>query len=214
MTLEDLINSYRAQSLDTYEPFLADNELLGLYASEAQVEACRRAQLLVSTVKVTAEPGAQDIAMPADAIRIIRASVDGGSLDEITADAMDAYFPGWDEHENQSQPRYLITGVNTGRLSLWPRPAAQCSIRLTLQMLPSKSLANCNDVPVIPAETHPALVEWMLYKVYSRTDSDLADPSKAAIALRNFEVEFGRKASGRNEAWVRQGDGMMPGPIA
>lgn len=214
MTLEDLINSYRAQSLDNYEPFLADNELLGLYASEAQVEACRRGQLLVSTVKVTAEPGAQDIPMPPGAVRIIRAAVNGGALDEITADAMDAYFPGWDEHENQAQPRYLISGVNTGRLSLWPRPSAQYSIRLTLQMLPSKELTNCKDVPVILPETHPALVEWMLYKVYGRTDSDLADPSKAATALRNFEAEFGRKASGRNEAWVRQGDGMMPGPIA
>lgn len=215
MNLQELIAAYRAQSKDSCEPFLADDGLLTIYANEAQVEACRRGQLLVGTVFVEAKAGAEDVALPANAIRVIRATVGGRPLEGITADGMDAIFCGWQDHGNRAQPRYLVSGINTGKLNLWPRPDVDCTIRLTLQLLPSKRLASLtNDSPEIRSEMHPALVEWMLYKVYSQTDSDLFDPSKAAFALANFEAEFGRKSSGRNETWVRQGDGLMPGPIA
>ncbi|MEJ5148963.1 phage adaptor protein [Comamonas sp. MYb396] len=214
MTLQELIASYRAQSLDNFEPYLADDKLLGHFASEAQVEACRRGQLLVSTVTIPVAVGAQEIELPATAIRVIRSSIGGSPLQEITADGMDEYFPGWQDDAHQGKPRYLVSGVNTGRLCIWPVPAEAFTIRLTLQNLPSKRLVNCNDAPEIRPETHPALVDWMLHRVYSRTDGDLIDPAKAAASLARFEAEFGRKASGRNEQWVRQGDGLMPGPIA
>jgi len=92
--------------------------------------------------------------------------------------------------------------------------AQECTIKLTVQRLPLRPMRDGNDKPEIRQELHPALVNWMLYRVYGRTDSDIFDPSKAAVALANFESEFGRKASGRNEEWVRSGHVSIPGPIA
>ena len=54
----------------------------------------------------------------------------------------------------------------------------------------------------------------MLYRAYSRMDTDLYNDAKAAIALQQFDVEFGSKASVRNEEWARSGAALMPGPIA
>lgn len=215
MTLEQLIQLYRAQSLDSQMPFLCDDVLLTIYANEAQVEACRRGQLLVSTSVTQVEAAAEDLPLPPNAICTIRqARVAGEPVVEVNADAMDALYPGWQDDANLGQPRFLVSGINTGKLNLWPRPNANMPVRLTVQRLPAKHLYSSGDTPEIRQELHPALVEWMLYRAYSRTDSDLADPQKAMVALANFEAEFGRKVSGRNETWVRQGLGVMPGPIA
>jgi hypothetical protein len=75
-------------------------------------------------------------------------------------------------------------------------------------------MANDSDTPEIRQEMHPALVEWMLYRAYSRPDSDAQDDAKAKTALRKFVAEFGEKHGGRNEQWIRDGDSLMPGPIA
>jgi hypothetical protein len=58
------------------------------------------------------------------------------------------------------------------------------------------------------------LVEWMLYRVYSSEDMELYNPQKAAIHEAKFIAEFGRKASTRNESWMRNGRGVSPDPIA
>ena len=85
---------------------------------------------------------------------------------------------------------------------------------MTMQRLPKMPMADGGDEPEIRQEAHPALVHWMLYRAYSRMDTDLYNDAKAAIALQQFEAEFGSKASVRNEEWVRSGAALMPGPIA
>ena len=82
---------------------------------------------------------------------------------------------------------------------------------MTVSRLPAL-LEGEESIPEIREELHPALVDWMLYRVYSSQDTDLYNDAKAAIALRRFEAEFGRKTSGRNEQWQRVAQ-SMPGPI-
>lgn len=218
MTLKELIKLYRAESLDQFDPVLCDDELLTIYANEAQDEACRRGQLLRDSSSpwctVQVEPGAEAIDLNPLAIRVLRAFVDGQVLQPLNVDEMDAFFPGWQSHPAREVPTHLVAGVTTDQLFLWPRPGKACTIKLTVQRLPKKPMQGCGDSPEIRRELHSALVGWLLYRAYSRTDSDLFDPNKAASALARFEEEFGRKASGRNEEWVRTGDEMMPGPIA
>ena len=88
-------------------------------------------------------------------------------------------------------------------VSLAESPSASVRVSLTWSF-----------VPEIRPELHRGLVEWMLFRAYSRQDTDLYNDAKAAIALGRFEAEFGRKTSGRNEEWVRRGSDPMPGPIA
>jgi len=225
MTLEQLISLYRAQSMD--DKFAVDgddkdvfcsDELLTLYANEAQDEACRRGELLRDSASamcvVTFAADAQAVALDPRIVRVISARVDGHPAALVSGAEMDMFYPNWQDDGARNRPTHLVSGMTTGMLHLWPIPAAPGTIRLTVQRLPLKQLANDTDKPEIRPELHRGLVEWMLFRAYSRQDTDLYNDAKAAIALGRFEAEFGRKTSGRNEEWVRRGSDPMPGPIA
>ena len=132
----------------------------------------------------------------------------------VNVDDMDSAMPGWQFQQRQDRPQRLVAGMTTGKLHLWPVPAQAGAIRLTVQRLPLKPLRDAMDKPEIRPELHRSLVHWMLYKAYGREDTDLHNDAKAAVALAKFEAEFGRKASGRNEEWVRSGEVGVPGALA
>jgi hypothetical protein len=229
MKLKDLIALYRAQSLDAddQQPF-CDDALLTQYANEAQDEACRRGQLLVRSsgelCNVAYEAGAETVAISNRIVQIMRAFAGTMPVGTMDVERMDDMHPGWQFESHQGQPTVLVTGLATDTLYFWPRPSEAGVLRLTVQHMPVKLMrlsseeegedASDDDSPEIRPELHPALVDWMLYRAYSRDDTDLFNDAKARLALGRFEAEFGRKASGRNEQWMRQGGGMMPGPIA
>lgn len=225
MKLEELITLYRAQSMDKQQStgsasdVFCDDELLTIYANEGQDEACRRGQLLrdslspLCTVAFAAD--AEAVALDTRVIKVLRAHIDGRSVGIMDVEQMDEAAPGWQYRDATGQPSRLISGLTTGTLHLWPRPDKAGSLRLTVQRLPLKPMKVDADKPEIRPELHAGLVDWMLYRAYSREDTDLHSDAKAAIALRRFEAEFGRKVSGRNEEWVRSGGGSsLPGPIA
>lgn len=218
MTLEELTALYRAQSQDTEEPYFCSNELLAMYASEAQEEACRRGMLLRDAASplctVNYALGDETIALDARIVKVIRAFVDGYPVDVVGESQMDAFMPTWHAQSTAIRPSKLVAGVTAGRLHLWPIPSQAGQIKLHVLRLPLKRLVNDTDKPEIRQEAHPALVEWMLYRAYSRTDADMQDAAKAATALRKFVAEFGEKHGARNEQWMRDGGSLMPGPIA
>lgn len=218
MTLKDLIALYRADSLDKADPPFCDDALLTLYANEAQDEACRRGQLLRDSSSamcvIAFSAGDESVALDPLVVRVLRSFVEGRPVGVVDAEAMDCAMPGWQFETRRDVPQRLVSGMSTGRLHLWPVPAQAGTIRLTVQRLPLESMAGSMDEPEIRPELHRALVPWMLYRAYSREDTDLYNDQKAAVHLAKFEAEFGRKASGRNEEWVRNGQGEMPGPIA
>lgn len=214
MTLGELIALYRAQAGDTAEPYFCDDELLTLYANEAQMEACRRGQLLLDASRVQLQAGQEMVKLASTALRVTRAFVDGHAVSLIGAEQMDGLHPGWQFDDPQRQVQHLVFGVATGALYLWPRPSQAGELHMTVQRLPKCRLQDSQDEPEIREEARSALVHWMLYRAYSRMDTDLYNDAKAALALQQFEAEFGSKASVRNEEWVRSGAALMPGPIA
>ncbi len=218
MTLEGLIALYRAQSMDTESPPLCSDELLAMYATEAQEEACRRGQLIrdASSALCTVAYGQGDESIPIDAriVQVVRAYIDGHPVETIGADQLDSFMPGWMASQASPRPSALVTGLSSGRLHFWPKPSQAGEVKLHVLRMPLASLVNDSDTPEIRPEMHPALVEWMLYRAYSRDDADLHNDSKAAIALQKFTSEFGEKRSGRNEQWMRDGGSLMPVPIA
>lgn len=224
MNLEELITLYRAQSMDKQQStgsasdVLCDDELLTIYANEGQDEACRRGQLLRDSLSpmctIAFMAGAEAVALDARVINVLRAHIDGRSVGIMDVEHMDEASPGWQYRDATGQPSCLVSGLTTGMLHLLPRPEQAGSLRLTVQRLPLKPMKVETDKPEIRPELHAGLVDWMLYRAYSREDTDLYNDAKAALALRRFEAEFGRKVSGRNEEWVRQGGSALPGPIA
>ena len=218
MTLEELITLYRAQSRDDAEPYFCSDELLTIYANEAQDEACRRGQMIRDAASpmctIAYQAGDDSATIDPRIVQVVMAFVDGYPVDVIGGDQMDAIMPGWSAATTSARPSRMISGVSAGRMHLWPTPSQTGQIKLRVLRMPLKRLVNDTDRPEIRQETHPALVEWMLYRAYSRTDADTQDAAKAATALRKFVAEFGEKHGGRNEQWMRDSDVHIPGPIA
>ncbi|MDR0215916.1 MAG: hypothetical protein LBJ15_18235 [Comamonas sp.] len=226
MTLEDLITLYRADTLDQArstsggdDDVFCTDELLTIYANEGQDEACRRGQLLRDSSSpmcaISFVAGADTVDLDARVIRVLRAFVDGQPVTVISAEDMDRFNPGWQFQDRQDRPQRLVTGMTTGKLHFWPRPALDGALRITVQRLPLKPMRNDADKPEIRPELHTALVHWMKHRAYGREDTDMHNDGKAAVSLAKFEEEFGRKVSGRNEEWVRARESDIgPGPIA
>lgn len=218
MTLEQLIALYREQSFDKATPPFCSDELLATYASEAQDEACRRGDLLrdssssICTIAFAADD--ESVALDSRIIEIQRAKVNGRQVALSTSDEMEDELPNWDSDTRRDEPQRLIQGVTTGRLFLWPRPAAAGTIKLTVRRLPLEPLVNDVDEPEIRPELHTSLVEWMLFRAYSREETEMYNDTKAALCKSRFVAEFGSKASGRNEAWARNGGHVNAPPIA
>lgn len=218
MTLEQIIALYRARAQDTEEPQLCDNDTARLYVNEAQEEACRRAQLLVQSTgamcQVQFKAGSELIQLDRKVLKVLRSYVDGCQVRVVPVDVMDHNHPNWQFDTMRDKPRVLISGLTTDALHLWPIPSQDGEVRLSVQRLPMKPLIADSDKPEIREEAHPALVEWVLHRVYSTQDADLYDPNKSEVALKKFEAEFGPKSSLRNENWVRAGAGALPAPLA
>ncbi|WP_429951387.1 DUF6682 family protein [Comamonas sediminis] len=214
MTLQDLIDSYRVQSGDNAGRLWCTDKDLTLYANEAQVEACRRGQLILQSSSTPLQAGDESLELASHVLRLTRANIEGSPVDTMMAADMDACHPGWQDDQIRSKPTVLISGVDTGQLYLWPRPDRAYTLRMTAQCLPLAKLVAMTDEPEIREELHFALVDWMLFRVYSHEDSQLFNPNKSREHEAKFIAEFGSKASGRNEEWVRSGVAAMPGPIA
>lgn len=231
MTLRELIDLYRAQARDESTAIggdgrdvLCSDELLTIYANEAEDEACRRAQLLRDAMSplctVAYAVGDAAIALDARIVQVLRAFVDGWPVDVLGVQQMDAQNPAWmatPPTVTAAKPLALVAGMTDGHLHLWPVPSQAGQIKLQVQRLPLKSMrleTADTDRPEIRPELHRSLVHWMLYRAYNRGDTELFNDGKAAVHLAQFEAEFGRKSSGRNEEWVRRGEELMPAPIA
>ncbi|WP_043004871.1 DUF6682 family protein [Comamonas testosteroni] len=218
MTLEELIALYRFRAQDKEEPHLCDDDTVRLYLKEAQDEACRRGQLLLQSTgamcQVQFQAGAELIQFDRRVLKVLRSYVDGCQVRVVPVDVMDLNHPNWQFDSQRDKPRVLISGLTTDALHLWPIPNQSGEVRLSVQRLPMKPMVVDSDRPEIREEAHPALVEWVIHRVYGTQDVDLYDPNKSETALRKFEAEFGKKSSLRNENWVRDGAGALPAPLA
>lgn len=218
MTLTELIDLYREQSFDKADPPFCSDALLTIYANEAQNEACRRGDLLrdassaICTIAFAADD--ESVALDPLILEIQRAKVNGKQVSVSTSDEMEDELPNWDEDTRRDDPQRLIQGVTTGRLFLWPRPSASGTIKLTVRRLPLEPMANDADEPEINPALHMSLVEWMLFRAYSREETEMYNDTKASLCKSRFIAEFGDKASGRNEAWSRNGGHVNQPPIA
>jgi hypothetical protein len=218
MTLAELITLYRADSGDEATPPFCSDALLTIYANEAEEEASRRAKLLrdstSSVCTIAFEADDETISLDPVILQVLRVFVNGREACVVNVDHMDSVIPGWQFSLNRDRPVRLVSGLTSGKLHLWPRPKEDGAVTLTVERLPLESMSATTDAPEIRPELHRSLVPWMLYRAYSREDSDLYNDRKAAIHLAKFEAEFGQKASGRNEEWVRAGEKSAPEPIA
>lgn len=207
MNLGELIDSYRQESFDTRKPPFVSDSVLTQFANQAEQEACRRAHLLVDSTapfcSVDVSTGDDLVQLDPVIINVRRAklSISAYSLTPVRAEEMDRVNPGWERHTGT--PTTYVTDYQTGYIRLYPSIKQSATLTMTVSRLPMDDMEYMEDEPEIRKEYHPGLVNWLLYRAYSKQDSDIFNADKAAASLRLFEAEFGQKASARNEQWMR-----------
>ena len=207
MNAGELIASYREEANDKANPPFVKNERLLQFVNEAEREACRRSSLLVDSasdfceISISANEPLVDIDPRIINIRRAKLSISTYSLSPVRAEEMDRVNPGWELHVGT--PTTYVTDYQTNAIRLYPKQQVSATLNITVSRLPKSDMAEDEDAPEIRAEYHPALVQWMLYRAYAQQDADMFDPNKSARALAEFEREFGKKTSGRNEIWAR-----------
>lgn len=221
MTLGDLIDAFRDEAQDnTPRPYLWSDTRLTQFATEAMHEACRRAGVLVDSQSdfcvVTATPA--DPLVPLDPRiitikRFVRTDRPTPPILPMQCSDMDRLVPGW-ETATAADPSWYVTDYQTGYLRVVPTPTADVDFQMTVSRLPLANPSSLDDVLEFRDEHSPALVQWMLYRAYSKQDADSFDPAKAARSLAEFEREFGRKVSARNAQWQQEQPQMLFSPLA
>lgn len=189
------------------------------FANDAQNEACRRARLLVDSstaaicqIAVTTA-GLGLLTLDPRVLFVRKARIAGAlPLRRMNMQDMEAYDAYWQD-ASASTPRFFIPDYETGKLQLWPKPSATSTLLLTVVRDPLAEMNDDQDTPEIAERYHRSLRFWMMFRAYSKQDSEANDPKKAADSLALFEQEFGQKSSAVDEAWITreqmEGDGTF-----
>jgi hypothetical protein len=217
MNLRDLTTLFRNEVDDTTAPFLWSDEEVTEFANDAEAEACRRARLLVDSSSadicalavLAADAGL--VTLDPRVMFVRRAHVEGARpLARMNMQDMESDNPYW-QNATAGTPRMFITDYETGKLLLWPAPDQDEVLLLTVVRTPLEEMNDDDDTPEIAPRFHRSLRFWMMFRAYSKQDSQANDPKKAADSLALFEQEFGKKSSALDETWIEREQSYLDG---
>jgi hypothetical protein len=218
MTLGDLMTLFRNEVDDLAQPYLWSDEEVIEFANDAELEAARRARLLVDSstpaIAQLAVTAGQPLLALDPRVMFVRRARFAGSLPlrRMSMQDMEGYDPYWQDAA-AGTPRAFVPDYETGKLLLWPPPAANGTLLLTAVRAPLVELAEDEDRPEIAPRYHRSLRFWMMARAYGKQDSQANDPKKELASLALFEQEFGRKSAAIDEEWIvreqMEGDGTF-----
>jgi len=212
VTLQDLIDEARSRSGDTSDPpFTLDSEWTR-FANDGEREAARRARLILDSstaavCQLALVAGQATATLDPRVLFIRRAKLVGRSmvLRRISRRDLDNARPDWEDESDE--PSAFVPDMDTGKFRPYPRPLANGVVKLTACRLPLEDMKDLKDEPEIGPHLHMGIVDWMLFRHYSKQDQDVRDEKKAAEHLAAFEAEFGKKSSAIDEHWIEQEHG-------
>lgn len=209
MNLGQICDEFGAQVHDSAKRNLWSPSRRFLFANQAQMEAARRAKLLIDSttpaicqIAYTTSP---ILAVDPRVIHIREAIIDGETLD-LTPIKLQQMIPGWRQSAVDT-PRYYISDYGSNQIRLWPPPRAAGTLLLSVHREPLVPMAAVTDVPEIPARSHFHLISWMRVLAQSDEDSESYAPDEAKRENAKFIAEFGYPVSSKNEMWVASGEG-------
>lgn len=222
MTLDDMVARVRSRIDDLAEPYLWSDDEIYASINEAEREACIRANLIydgttpevceiavlagVATYAPNAKIHKIDSAVATDVygIRHYLTVTDRKTLDRL--------FPGWRTVDSSTNTTHLIH--DESRIELWPAPAVDMQLSLGVYRLPLADMEIGVDEPEIHAVHHDRLIDWPVFRAYSKRDPDTYDPIKANAAEQDFTRSFGYRPDANVAAKQRRNGAHTVKPIA
>lgn len=199
MNLGQLVEKFRIDADDNAAPYLWSNADLTMFLNEAQEEACIRGKLIFeadsqSICEVAISGLATTYPLNPSIIEIVYVSLtdSSGSVYPIEIKdriELDRISPNW--RDTVERPKYIIHLDNSIRIGCIPD--ADYTIKLEVHRLPLVGLVDDTDIPEINAAHHIKLVQYALYRAYSKPDADALNLNKAQTAYDNFERYFGAR---------------------
>ncbi len=169
------------------------------YANDAENEACIRANLILDKTSALAVipiiSGTATYSIDEKILLIKRAKLSSGSepLVKTSRRVLDAYFPSW-ETDTGVVRSWLPDGSN--KITLYKSPTADSSLELMISRLPAAAMLLADKLTVSPeidSQYHLGMVDWMLFRAYSKQDSETLDKGKAKEHLARFTKRFGER---------------------
>ena len=201
MTLQELINRFRADSKDCVKPYLWGEELVTAWLNEAVAEAAVRGRLLLEVerpqvchVPVKEGQATYPLHPALYEITYLAYEIDGArepqELTLVSTEWLDRHQPGW-RHKRLDCMRWAVQGERSIRLV--PAPPRDGRLVLEGYRLPLRPMCSSGESPEIHAFSHEKLVLWALHRAFSQPDADGFDPTRAAAAEAEFTRYFGRR---------------------
>lgn len=198
MTLEQLIASFRIDADDHEAPHLFADEWIAGWLSEAQAEAAIRGRLIledanpaVCQIAVTAGTASYELHRSMHEIADLRfvpaGQIKAVALPLFSREWLDDKRPGW--RDLTGTPECAIQ--TDRRIRLVGAPDTDGVLHLEAYRTPLKVLENDTDKPELAEQHHRHLVNWALYRAFSRPGSETIDPQRAELALSAFTHYFG-----------------------
>jgi hypothetical protein len=214
VTLDDLIRQFRDDADDEAVPYLWSDAQLTRYANQSVEEAARRSRLLLdaTTAAVCSYSVAENdpwITLHSSVIEIRHGQLrytdpEDSSITRVyelrrshAADLDDQC--GW--RESAGDPCRYIIDMETGKVRFDHIPTRVATFEIEVSRMPLTAMTDGGHVPDFPERYHLDLVQWMLYRAFSRRDADGNDNDAAIEALAKFELVFGPPSSVIDEQW-------------
>lgn len=200
MNLEQLITSFRIDADDLVEPHLFATDWVANWLTEAQSEAAIRGRLIledanpaICQVAVTAGQASYELHRCVYEIADLRFVPAGATesipLPLVTREWLDDKRPGW--RDATGIPAWAIQ--TDRRLRLAGVPNVDGTLYIEAYRTPLKALAEDTDKPELAEAHHRHLVNWALFRAFSRPGSETIDPKRAELSLMAFTQYFGQR---------------------
>ena len=180
----------------TTDQLWTDTEL-NEYINDAENQSCKIADLLIdsttaSVCDITLVNGTATYSISALILKIFRGFVDGATrpLIQTTKRILDLTYPSWASASGDE--RSFFSG-DTNKITIYKKPDGSGTLRLTVSRLPLVAMSSDDNTPEIDAQYHDGMVDWVLYRAYSKQDSKTLDPEKAEVHKNAFNERFGIK---------------------
>jgi hypothetical protein len=204
MTVAELESLFRNQLGDTVPDYLVSQALFIDYLNEAEEEAAFRKNLLFDKTSafctIPVSPTNSIYSLDSRIYAVCRADIvvtdtNWERLRPTDRIEMDRINSDWRiEH---GTPRWFIQYDNT--IELIHNPDKAYTLKLEVYRLPLESMSSAGDEPEIQRNHHRSLVDWPIYRAFSRPDIDIQDMGRANDHLKKFTAIFGNRPSADNQ---------------
>lgn len=196
MNFSEIENSVRITTDDNTagDKLWSQAEILE-YAQDAENEACERAGLLLDNssaftdIAVNTSTALYTLSNTIVEVRSAIMALGTKELTRTTEKVLDLSFASW--RSTTGTPRsYFVSATN--EIRTYPQAIVADTINMTVTRFPTTPMTTGGS-PEIQARDHPGLLEWVLYRMYMKNDSETLNVDKALDHKANFVEIFGEK---------------------